>query len=66
MELTLSAAVTRTCSTFAFLSDLFYRNGLIETIQAVIVSDNRRVTFDRFQAEIALFDESGGKSHDHK
>ena len=64
MVLTVSATVP-TCSTFTFSSILFSRNGLIETIQAVIVSDNRRVTLDRFQAEIALFDGSGGKSHDH-
>ncbi len=60
MELTLSAAVTRTCSIVTFSSSLFSRIGRIETIQAVIVPDNRQVTFDRFQAEIALFDGSGG------
>ena len=64
-ELTFSATVTRMCSTFNFLNSLFSRNGRMETIQAVIVSDNHRVTLDRFQAEIALFDGSGGKSHDH-
>ncbi|XP_064385443.1 uncharacterized protein LOC135334236 isoform X4 [Halichondria panicea] len=56
VELTLFAAVTRTCSIVTFSSNLFSRNGRIETIQAVIVPDNRRVTLDRFQAEIALFD----------
>ncbi len=66
MELTLSAAVTRTCSTFTFLNSIFSKNGRIETIQAVIVSDNHRVTLDRFQAEIALFNGSGGELHNHK
>ena len=61
MELTVSATVTRTCSAFTFSnSSLFSRNGRIETIQAVIVSDNHQVTLDRFLAEIALFDGSGG------
>ncbi len=60
VELTLSATVTHACSIVNFSSDLFSRNGLIETIQAMIVSDNRRVTLDRFQAEITLFDGSGG------
>ncbi len=68
VELTLSPTVTRTCSNFTFLNSLFSRNGRIETIHAVIVSDNRRVTFDQFLTEVALFNGSGGKlinSHDH-
>ncbi len=66
VELTLSNTVTRTrtCSTFNFSSSIFSRNGRIETIQAVIATDNRRVTLDRFQAEIALFDGNGDKFHD--
>ncbi len=67
VQLKLSNTVTRTrtCSTFNFSSSLFSRNGRIETIQAMIVSDNRQVTLDRFLAEIALIDGTGGKSHDH-
>ena len=65
MDLRLSATVKRICFSFTFSNNLFSRNGRMETMQAVIVSDNRRVTLDRFQAEIVLFDGSGGKSHDH-
>ncbi len=54
-ELLLSETNGKACAIFSFPSDLFTRNGRIEQVQVVIMSDNHRVTLDRSHTEIALF-----------
>lgn len=53
--------MTMTCGLLAFPSSLFSKNGRVETVKVVIVSDNRRITLRRSHAEVTLFSGIGSK-----